>query len=257
MVLGHELYGHGNDGVILMHDFYGCRDTWAFARNFFDTDNFTYAFCEVRGYGASRHLAGDYTPSEAAADVLKLADNLGWERFHIVGHSMSGMLAQRVVLDGGERVASAVLNTPVAASGLSFTPEGFEIIAGSITSNELLATAFDALTGERLCRQWIDFKIRQTRESRLLEAQQAYLKNLTDMGFLDDIEGNPTPMLVIIGEYDMEPFTLSTAEQTFARWYPNAEISVCRNAGHYPQQEAPVYVATVMNEFLQGQRYSA
>ncbi len=254
MVLGHELYGSGAEGVILMHDFYGCRDTWAFARNFFDTRNFTYAFCEVRGYGASRHLDGDYTPVEAAADILALADNIGWGRFHIVGHSMSGMLAQRVVLDGGERVKSAVLNTPVAASGLSFAPEGFALIEGSITDNDLLAQAFDALTGERLCREWLDFKIRQTRESRLKAGQAAYLENLTQQGFLDDVEGNTTPMLVIIGEYDMEPFAEAPARETFLAWYPLAEIAVCRNPGHYPQQEAPVYVATVMNEFLNRQR---
>lgn len=253
MILGHELYGNGDEGVILMHDFYGCRDTWAFARNFFDTRQFTFAFTEVRGYGGSRHMAGDYTPVEAAADIMALADNLGWERFHIVGHSMSGMLAQRVVLDGGDRIKSAVLNTPVAASGLSFTPEGFAIIEGSIADNGLLREAFDALTGNRLCEQWLDFKIRQTRASRLKQAQEGYLKNLTEQGFLSEIEGNETPMLVIIGEFDMEPFTEATARQTFAKWYPNAEIAVCRNAGHYPQQEAPVYVATVMNEFLNRQ----
>lgn len=254
MILGHELYGDGDEGVIVMHDFYGCRDTWAFARNFFDTRAFTYVFAEVRGYGESRNLPGEYTPVEVAADIMALADNLGWERFHIVGHSMSGMLAQRVVLDGGDRIKSAVLNTPVAASGLSFTPEGFAIIAGSIESNELLAEAFDALTGNRLCREWIDFKIRQTRSTRSVAGQSGYLKNLTEQGFLEEIEGNTTPMLVIIGEYDMEPFTESTARETFAKWYPNAEIAVCRNAGHYPQQEAPVYVATVMNEFLKRQR---
>ncbi len=250
MVLGHELYGNGTDGVIVMHDFYGCRDTWVFARHFFDTQRFTWAFTELRGYGESRHIPGKYTPVEAAADILALADNLGWERFHIVGHSMSGMLAQRVVLDGGTRVKSAILNTPVAASGLSFSPEGFAIIEGSITSNEMLGQAFDALTGDRLCAEWRAFKIRQTRASRLVAAQQGYLKNLTEQGFLDNIRGNPTPMLVIVGEYDMEPFTERTARETFAVWYPNAEIAVCRNAGHYPQQEAPVYVATVMNRFL-------
>jgi 3-oxoadipate enol-lactonase len=254
VILGHELYGNGSDGVIVMHDFYGCRETWAFARNFFDTTHFTYAFTEVRGYGESRNLAGDYTPVEVAGDILALADNLGWEKFHIVGHSMSGMLAQRVVLDGGERIKSAILNTPVAASGLSFTPDGFAIIAGSIESNEMLAQAFDALTGERLCREWIDFKIRQTRSTRLRTAQSGYLKSLTEQGFLSEIEGNPTPMLVIIGEYDMEPFTAATATNTFLKWYPNAEVTLCRNAGHYPQQEAPVYVATVMNEFLNRQR---
>ena len=99
MILGHELFGSGAEGVIVMHDFYGCRDTWAFARNFFDTRRFTWAFTEVRGYGESRHITGQYTPVEASADIMGLADNLGWERFHIVGHSMSGMLAQRVVLD--------------------------------------------------------------------------------------------------------------------------------------------------------------
>ncbi len=253
MILGHELYGHGDEGVIVMHDFYGCRDTWNFARNFFDTKTFTYAFTEVRGYGESRNLPGEFTPTEAARDILALADNLGWQRFHIVGHSMSGMLAQRVVLDGGERIKSAVLNTPVAASGLSFTPEGFAIISGSIDDNGLLAEAFDALTGSRLCREWVDFKIRQTRATRSQVAQTAYLKNLTDMGFLSDIDGNTTPMLVIIGEFDMEPFTLATAETTFKKWYPNAEIALCGNAGHYPQQEAPVFVATVMNEFLRRQ----
>lgn len=254
MVLAHELLGSGTDGVILMHDFYGCRDTWAFARNFFDTRNFTYAFAEVRGYGGSRNLPGEYTPAEAAADVLALADNLGWARFHVVGHSMSGMLAQRVVLDGGDRILSAVLNTPVAASGLSFSPEGFAIIEGSIEDNALLAQAFDALTGERLCREWLKFKMRQTRATRLKQAQAGYLKSLTEQGFLEQVRGNETPMLVIIGEYDMEPFTEATAKTTFLDWYPNAEIALCRNAGHYPQQEAPVWVATVMNEFLNRHR---
>jgi pimeloyl-ACP methyl ester carboxylesterase len=57
-------------------------------------------------------------------------------------------------------------------------------------------------------------------------------------------------MLVIIGEYDMEPFTEATARRSFLEWYPNAELAVCRNAGHYPQQEAPVYVASVIDDFL-------
>ena len=50
MVLAHELFGSGKEGVIVMHDFYGCRDTWSFARNFFNTNDFTFAFTEVRGY---------------------------------------------------------------------------------------------------------------------------------------------------------------------------------------------------------------
>jgi pimeloyl-ACP methyl ester carboxylesterase len=60
-------------------------------------------------------------------------------------------------------------------------------------------------------------------------------------------------MLVIAGEYDMEPFTPEILRETFLKWYPNAELVVSRNAGHYPQQETPVYVAKVINDFLRQQ----
>lgn len=254
MIIAHDLFGHGPEGVIVMHDFYGCMDTWAFARQFFDVRHFSFALAELRGYGASRNLPGEFTPREAAADILRLADNLGWERFHVVGHSLSGMIAQRVVLDGGARVKSAVLTTPVAASGLSFTPEGLALIEASIDSDEALGQAFAALTGQRLGPEWERFKIRQQRTARSRDANRAYLRSSAEQGFLEEVRGNPTPMLVIIGEFDMEPFTEDTARRTFLEWYPNAELRICRNAGHYPQQEAPVYVAAVINEFLNRQR---
>ncbi len=253
MVLAHELYGRGSEGVVVMHDFYGCKHTWDFARNFFDVENFTFAFTELRGYGNSRHIAGQYTPKEAAADAIAVADNMGWDRFHIVGHSMSGMVAQRVMVDGGDRIKSAILNTPVHASGLKFGPGGFEMIQDSLHDDKILAEAFDALTGNRLCKEWLTFKSRQTRENRTREAQAAYLINCRDQGFQELAEGLQTPTLIIVGEYDIEPFRREDIEESLMKWYPNAEMAICRNAGHYPQQEAPVFVATVVNDFLQRQ----
>lgn len=98
------------------------------------------------------------------------------------------------------------------------------------------------------------FKIRQQRASRNRLANHAYLKSSAEQGFLDEMRGNRTPMLAIVGEFDMEPFTEATTRDTFLQWYPNAELAVGRNAGHYPQREAPVYVAAVINEFLGRQR---
>ncbi|MEM7543136.1 MAG: alpha/beta hydrolase [Pseudomonadota bacterium] len=253
MIIGHELYGGGPDGVVVMHDFYGCRHTWDHARSYFDTERYTFAFMELRGYGSSRDFKGDYTVEEAAGDALNLASDLGWERFHVVGHSISGMVAQRVVVDGGDRVKSAILNTPVPATGVgTFAPEGLELVIQSVDDDGALRTAFDALTGNRLGDGWLNFKINQTRSTRTREAQATYIQT-TQTSFLDKAEGNETPMLLIIGEYDMEPFTESTATETFVKWYPNIEMTICRNAGHYPQQEAPVFVATKMMEFLHKQ----
>ena len=166
-----------------------------------------------------------------------------------MGHSMSGMLAQRVMLDGKDRVLSAILNTPVAASGLSFSPEGFALIEESITCNEALARAFNALAGEYREKR-ADFKMRQTRTNRLKKAQSEYFKNCRDQGFLSEINGIKTPTLVVIGEHDMEPFTYQLPARPLYKWYPNSEIVVCNNAAHYPQQETSVHFAKLVNEFL-------
>ena len=99
-----------------------------------------------------------------------------------------------------------------------------------------MASAFDALTGNRLCEERLSFKIRQTRATRLMNAQVSYLKNCTEQGFLDHIVGVEIPMLVIIGEHDMEPFTSETAAEIFLKWFPNSEMVICNNAAHYPQQ---------------------
>ena len=41
-----------------------------------------------------------------AADALAIVDALGFERFHVAGHSMGGVIAQAVALRAPERVMS-------------------------------------------------------------------------------------------------------------------------------------------------------
>jgi pimeloyl-ACP methyl ester carboxylesterase len=46
------------------------------------------------------------TIEDMAADALAIMDALGFERFHVVGHSMGGIIAQAVALQAPARVAS-------------------------------------------------------------------------------------------------------------------------------------------------------
>ncbi|MFF7163130.1 alpha/beta fold hydrolase [Streptomyces sp. NPDC008086] len=54
---------------------------------------------DCRGYGEAMDTPGTYTMEEVAADALAVADDLGWNTFSVIGHSMGGKAAQLMLLD--------------------------------------------------------------------------------------------------------------------------------------------------------------
>ncbi len=62
-----------------------------------------------RGMGESQPPAGEITIESMTQDALALMDRLGWESAHMLGHSMGGLIAQRLALTAPERVRSLAL----------------------------------------------------------------------------------------------------------------------------------------------------
>lgn len=87
-----------------MNDCLCDTSTWDGAWQFLDGARFTFAFVDPRGYGRSRGRPGAFTLEEAAADVLALADALGWARFAVVGHSMSALVALHLAQHHADRI---------------------------------------------------------------------------------------------------------------------------------------------------------
>jgi pimeloyl-ACP methyl ester carboxylesterase len=102
--LGHELVGHGPAHVIVLNDWLCDTSTWDGARRYLDETRFTFAFADLRGYGRSRSRAGAFTVEEAAHDTLVLADVVGWDRFAVVGHSMSSLVALHLAQHYADRI---------------------------------------------------------------------------------------------------------------------------------------------------------
>ncbi len=249
MTIGYETIGAGGEGVIVLHGWFGDHGVFAPTLPFIDTDSFTYAFVNYRGYGLSRDVAGEHTMAEIASDAIAIANELSWERFHLIGHSMGGMAVQRVALDAPGRVKSIVAVTPVPASGVPLDEDGTALFHGAADNDDNRRMIIDFTTGNRLTGRWIDERVKASRETTTRDAFADYLIAWTETDFADEVKGMEVPVLVLYGEHD-QALTADAMKQTFMDWLPNAELMMIGNAGHYPMQEAPVDYVTKTEAFM-------
>lgn len=249
MVIGHTTIGSGAEGVIVLHGWFGDYTVFEPMFPYLDADTFTYAFIDYRGYGKSRDMAGEHTMAEISADAIALADHLGWDRFHVIGHSMGGMAMQRVALDAPGRVKSGIALTPVPASGVPLDADGEALFSGAPDKDENRRMILDFTTGGRLAGRWLDWRVRCSRETTTRDAYADYLTAWTKTDFADEVKGLDIPVLVMPGEHD-GALTAEVMEQTYMQWLPNAKLEVLPNSGHYPMQETPVWLATATEAFM-------
>jgi len=249
-VLSHELYGHGPVHVVVLHDWLGDRGNYEATKPYLDTKNFTFAFADLRGYGGSKAIPGTFDENEAAADTLRLADSLGWQQFHIIGHSMSGMIVQRVAADAPDRVLSVIATSPVAANGMQTDPKTRKFLEGAAVDPDVMAQAVQALTGNRLGPLWATYKVARAMGRSTQAARLTYLDMFDKHDFHKDVMGLTVPMTMILGKNDLPFFQPPYIKDTFGKWYPNLTIVQSPNAGHYSMQETPVFYATTVNRAL-------
>jgi pimeloyl-ACP methyl ester carboxylesterase len=248
MTLGFSTHGHGQECVLVLHDWLGDSRNYDAVRPWLDGTSFTYAFADLRGYGASRDLAAACSVKEIAADCLELADHLGWSRFHVIGHSMTGMVTERLAADAPARLKSAVAVCPVSAAGNRLDPATKAFFASTVSD----AAAFRrliAFVSSGLGAGWVEAKLQQNRASVSPDVALRYLDMLTGADFVADVKGAAAPFLVVIGERD-PGLDEAAMRRTFFAWHPNVELAVVRNSGHYPMQECPPCFAGEIETFL-------
>ncbi|MFE1411610.1 alpha/beta fold hydrolase [Streptomyces sp. NPDC058746] len=112
MAIAHRRIGTGPVRVIVLHDWFGTSANWGSVLDYLDPEEFSYAFLDYRGYGERRDVSGRHTLAEIADDVLELADQLGWDTFSLLGHSMGGKAIQQVLVRAPERVEKLIGLTP-------------------------------------------------------------------------------------------------------------------------------------------------
>ncbi|MFI9273118.1 alpha/beta fold hydrolase [Kitasatospora sp. NPDC052896] len=247
--LPHTLIGHGAHHVIAVHGWFGDRTSYERLLPDLDLDSFSYAFVDLRGYGEAKDTSGSYTTREAGADVVALANALGWERYSLIGHSMGACVVQRVLAAVPERVRRLVGLNPVPAGGFPMPPEQWELFSGAAEIPRNRRAIIDHTTGGVRPAAWLDRMVAQSLERSDAKAFRAWLDSWAGEDFHEEIEGSPLPVRVVVGALD-PALNADVMRGTWLRWYPHADLVELPAAGHYPVEETPLQLIAAVEDFL-------
>jgi len=248
-VIGHEVLGSGPRRLIVMNDWLCDTSTWQSARAYLDLSRFSWCFADLRGYGRSRDRTGSFTALEAAADVLALADALGWQRFSIVGHSMSTYVALHLGQHSSTRVERVVLITPGPPRGFGADTAWLETAQANTRDDARRAQAVRERFAARLSPGWGEYKCRRWLEVSDSEAAAMYIAMYARDGLPTPDVSVALPVLAITGGEDAPVMRKAAALENLSPLCPNLEVAELTQCGHYPMEEMPPLTVSLVENF--------
>lgn len=248
---------HGDEGepLVLMHGYTGDVTDWRHQVPEFSKTH-RVLMMDHRGHGRSyapRDRAS-YTVHQFSLDAEALIAETGFERYHLVGHSMGGAIAQEIALRSPGRLMSLTLHD----TGYHFDLSHNELLARwtalriEIAEKQgMAALAALKLPFPRPPHMPEDREI-ETRERLAAMSVDAFLGAGDGLrswpGTKDRLAQIMAPTMVIYGDLDYGP--LIEAAKHMAGAIPNATLEVVPQAAHSPQYERPELFNAALRKHL-------
>jgi 3-oxoadipate enol-lactonase len=249
--------------LLLVHGFGGVKEDFADHADALAQRHHVVTF-DHRGHGESDAPteASSYTLDRLALDTVAVADAVGANQFRLLGHSMGGMVARRVVLAHPQRVEALVLmdTSPGPVPGIDgellemgaviALGEGMGELKRIMDAFQPLGTpAYERMVAER--PDYVEFNDRkwETLSAVMWAALGREIRDQPDQ--LAALAAVGCPTLIIVGEQDL-PFL--GVSRDMAETITGAELAVIPDAGHSPQFENPTAWLGVLEGFLDAQR---
>jgi pimeloyl-ACP methyl ester carboxylesterase len=231
--------------LVLLHGFTGGKVDFADAIDDLARDRRVVAW-DHRGHADSTNT-GDpatYTFDQLADDAAGVVAALGLEQFHLLGHSMGGVVAQRYVLAHRAQVRSLVL-MDTAGTAMPALPASFVESTVALGRSEGMGAV-----AAKMRRFAADMPVPPEAKERILDRLEEKLSNMDVEAFgslgralgefpsmLDRLGAElSVPVTIIVGEHDAG---LRPAADALHAAIAGSGLVVIAGAAHSPQDEQP------------------
>jgi pimeloyl-ACP methyl ester carboxylesterase len=211
---------------------------------------------DLRGFGDSELPAAPYDMAALVGDLGALAGALGLARFHLVGHSLGGMVAQKFAIAHPDALASLALVATTSHNGKRASAFGRAVA-------ELSRLGFDAAVADPALRRTLEGVLADAfpagppplelfrRGLDKPDPAQAYGWQTTiDFSTKDQLGAITCPVLVVHGTADMViPLTMG---KLIHEALPGSRFVALPGAGHLVQVERADDLNRELRSFLAG-----
>ena len=251
----------GNGEPILCLAGFGC-DHYIFlslAREL--SSKFLLIMIDNRGMGKSDKTNNSYSIEDLANDALEVMERLAISKFHVMGISMGGFIAQHLVNSGRDKVLSLSLLCTLGL-GKEFIP--IPLLDDQVLTNFYSADPKDVipaavgLTTHSSTPKFIISEIIQKRLEHHESLDEALKQRDAVVDFFQNskIEYHKVscPVLILTGAEDR--FVNPKNAFTLGQKFKNSNVIQVSSSDHYFFMEKPKEVATHLNKFLNQKRES-
>ncbi|MGB5706508.1 MAG: alpha/beta hydrolase [Arenicellales bacterium] len=238
------------NSLVFVHGYLGGSAQWAGQVETF-ANYFQVITPDLPGFGLNSVKEAPVTIRDFATYVLDELDNKGIDRFHLVGHSMGGMIVQEMVALSPERVDKLVL---YGTGPLGSLPGRFETLSDSkrkvseegveATGRRIAATWFlhgEVAEGYQVCA---DLAVKTSTQAAI--AGLSAMETWSGVASLSKI---PCSTLILWGDQD-RAYQWSQPEQLL-REIDDARLAVIPGCSHAVHLEKPgIFNATLLDFLL-------
>ncbi len=248
-----EVLGQG-DPLVLIHGYCVDHTVWMLVKNEL-AKHFHLILLDNRSAGRSKAAHHAFSVEDMADDVIALCNHMRLDKFHVLGHSMGGCIAQSIAYRHPERIGKAIFSQTVVKSppvankvlrtAIELQEEGvplariFDLIMPWVLSNDFIDNSVKCAY---LLEKWKSNLYPPTLQGQKYQAEA--LRHFDSSGWYKKIA---VPVQVHAAEEDLL-FPMGYA--TELKHIPGAKLHVFKKMGHSSLLEVPEEYSHAVQAFL-------
>ncbi len=230
--------------LVLVHGYLGSSEMWNLQKDFL-SKHFRIIAPALPGFGESYNLKSLDSINEMAKTIFTYLDEKKINKFHLMGHSMGGMIVQEMVKIDGARINKLIC---FATGSIGDIPGRFESIEASIEKlkKEGIKETVKRVEGNKAKYYYFcENAVKKTKEETACDALKA-MKNWRGYENLKNIKNDT---LIIWGDKDAS-YNFEQIE-TLNKHISNSKIEIFKGCCHNVHLEQPQKFNETVKNFLE------